>query len=58
MLQTRSGTSFAKEGESIRIAYDPIELQGLGFGKQQALTSLFIQFKDKAAMTALDSRNH
>ena len=36
VLQTRSGTSFAKEGESIGIAYDPIELRGPDFGKQQA----------------------
>ena len=36
VLQTRSGISFAKEGESTGIAYDPIELRGPDFGKQQA----------------------
>ena len=57
VLQTRSGTSFAKEGESIGIAYDPIELRGPDFGKQQAQTSRYILFKDEH-MIALDSRNH
>ena len=36
VLQTRSGISFAKEGESTGTAYDPIELRGPDFGKQQA----------------------
>lgn len=57
LWETRSGTSFALGGESTRIALDPIELLGLGFGRPQALIGQYM-LVERELMTALASRNH